>query len=136
MCLASSWFLFIPKTIDMQIYFLSSFGGPEKIVICSDRFVVTRDSVWLNFVYLAHSFCFFLILSCHCFNWVIICRKTEKYSYLITEKDQYFIWNSQLMTVFISLSFQCFNVLPGNIPRIYLTYALYPWGWILSGFGK
>ena len=46
----------------MQIYFLSSFGGPEKIVICSDRFVVTRDSVWLNFVYLAHSFFFFDII--------------------------------------------------------------------------
>ena len=38
MCLASSWFLFITKTINMQIYFLSSFGGQEKIV----SFAVTQ----------------------------------------------------------------------------------------------
>ena len=31
MCLPRALFFAIPKTINVQIYFLSSFGGPEKI---------------------------------------------------------------------------------------------------------
>ena len=106
MCLPSAWFFVIPKTINIQIYFLNSFGGPEKIVSFQwRRFVVIRDSVGLKCVCLAHSFLlFYLILSCQRFNWLIICRKTEQYSYLIalttSETDQYVIWNSQLMTAF------------------------------------